>query len=136
MTTELFSDDWIQKWQARINASSTYRASAAKWEWPLVVRVRPDAAAGLPAGRSIYLDLWHGECREARAATPADIDRATFVMSGDVATWRGLLEGKLDPLAAIMMRKLSLDKGSATSLLGYVNAAKALVAAAAQAQRD
>ena len=48
--------------------------------------------------RAIYLDLWHGECREARAATEEDLEKAPYVVSADPYTWKLIFERKLEPI--------------------------------------
>lgn len=130
---ELFSAPWLTAWQRELNASAAYRDAAAQWEWPLILSMtdegRPDGGEG--AERSAYLDLWRGKCREARPAEKADEEIAGFIISGSIAVWRQVLDGRLEVVSAIMLRRLSLDKGSVASLLGYIGAAKALVVTAA-----
>ena len=99
-THELFGDAWAAAWRLELNASATYREAAARWEGPLVL-----AIAG---GGGAWADLFHGECRAARAATPADLAQAPFVIRGEAETWRRLLAGKVDPLFALMGGKLKL----------------------------
>jgi putative sterol carrier protein len=129
---ELFSAPWLAAWQRELNASAAYRDAAAQWEWPLILSITAEEPqAGDSPERSAYLDLWHGTCREARPALDTDEEHARFVISGSIAVWRQVLDGRLEVVSAIMLRRLSLDKGSVASLLGYIGAAKALVVTAA-----
>lgn len=130
---ELFSAPWLAAWQRELNASAAYRDAAAQWEWPLILSITAEDPQAGDEGpdRSAYLDLWHGICREARPAAALDEESARFIISGSIAVWRQVLDGRLEVVSAIMLRRLSLDKGSVASLLGYIGAAKALVVTAA-----
>ncbi|HKW44334.1 MAG TPA: hypothetical protein VJN22_01675 [Candidatus Eremiobacteraceae bacterium] len=130
---ELFSAPWLAAWQRELNASAAYRDAAAQWEWPLILSIVDEGRQRGDGGaeRSAYLDLWHGTCRDARPAGASDEESARFIISGSIAVWRQVLDGRLEVVSAIMLRRLSLDKGSVASLLGYIGAAKALVVTAA-----
>jgi putative sterol carrier protein len=129
---ELFSAPWLEAWQRELNESAAYRDAAAQWEWPLILSITGDGHEAIDEPeRSAYLDLWHGKCREARPAARTDEESARFIISGSIAVWRQVLDGRLEVVSAIMLRRLSLDKGSVASLLGYIGAAKALVVTAA-----
>ena len=130
---ELFSAPWLAAWQRELNASAAYRDAAAQWEWPLILSITPEDPRPGDDGpeRSAYLDLWHGMCRDARPAAPQDEESARFIIRGSLAVWRQVLDGRLEVVSAIMLRRLRLDKGSVASLLGYIGAAKALVVTAA-----
>src|SRR5450755_1078263 len=135
---ELFSAPWLAAWQRELNASAAYRDAAAQWEWPLILSITAEDPQAGDEGpdRSAYLDLWHGSCREARPAAASDEQSARFIISGSIAVWRQVLDGRLEVVSAIMLRRLSLDKGSVASLLGYIGAAKALVVTAAALDTD
>ncbi|HEY5094960.1 MAG TPA: SCP2 sterol-binding domain-containing protein [Candidatus Eremiobacteraceae bacterium] len=135
---ELFSAPWLHAWQRELNDNAAYRDAAAQWEWPLILSITSEGQQGGAAGseRSAYLDLWHGQCRAARPAERADEESARFIISGSIAVWRQVLDGRLEVVSAIMLRRLSLDKGSVASLLGYIGAAKALVVTAAALDTD
>ncbi len=128
MSLDLFGADWLNAWQRELNANVAYRDAAAQWEWPLIL-----CACGEDGSQKVcaYLDLWRGECREARPAIAQDDERARFSISGSFAVWKQVLDGRLEVVSAIMLRRLTLDKGSVSSLLGYIGAAKALVVTAA-----
>ncbi len=128
MPHELFTPAWIAAWAQRLNASADYQQAARAWEWPLILEVEEESAHG--AGRQIYLDLWRGACREARAANVADFARVPYILSATREHWEQTLRGELDPLLAIARGKLKLQKGSLLTLARYSNAAKQLVATA------
>ncbi|MBE3590379.1 MAG: SCP2 sterol-binding domain-containing protein [Firmicutes bacterium] len=127
---ELFTPEWIRAYRQALNANEGYRQAAADWEWPLVLLVDADPARGLEEPRGIYLDLYRGECREARAATREDAESAPYVISGDLATWRQVIAGELELIAAMMRGKLRLERGDLAFLAGYMAAALELIKSA------
>ena len=122
------SQEWVQALKAELNRSKAYREAAKTWEgdfWFIV-----DKGPGLPEPLTMYMDLWHGECREAYAvkrkmAAPA------FVVEAPLATWRRVLEHKVDPIQAIITRQLKL-KGNMVKVLKAPKAAVELVQSAAR----
>ena len=129
MLFPVFSDDWARACAEVLNQRDGYRTAAATWEGAILLMM---TAIGPDRGeRRVFLDLWHGDCRLARAAGPEDEAAARYVLSGTVIAWRQVLTGSQAPLVAIMTGKLRLTKGSLVELIPYVNAAKELVAAAA-----
>jgi putative sterol carrier protein len=127
--TEILTDAWAKEWGEALNASSSYRAVAASWEGAVLVAVRGDPGHGIEE-RAVFLDLWHGTCREARATRPGDLEAARYALTADAGTWAGLLAGTLDPMAAVMGGALDLTKGSVASLFPHLAAARELVAVA------
>jgi putative sterol carrier protein len=123
----LFSEAWAKACQDEINNSAAYREAAATWEDAVAFAM--DREHG---GRAVFVDLWHGECREARLAQPGDLDRAPYVIRGDEDTWHAVLEGRMEPLQALMMGKLKLEKGNIGSLAFHIRSARELVACASR----
>jgi putative sterol carrier protein len=130
MDAYLFSDAWAKACRDELNASAAYREAGATWEGA-VVFIREDGEAH----RGVYVDLWHGECREAREIEGGDLDRAPYVIRGDEAAWSGVLGGSLDPLMALVTGKLKLVKGSLGTLAFQIKSARELVAAASRVQQ-
>jgi putative sterol carrier protein len=126
---QVFSDAWARACAELLNRQDGYRSAAAGWEVTVMLTMSSIEADG--SERRVFLDLWRGECREARAAGPEDEALARYVLSGTVAAWQQVLTGRVAPLFAIMSGKLRLTKGSLMELFPYVTAAKELVAAAA-----
>jgi putative sterol carrier protein len=131
MSHEVFTHDWAVAWGEAIRASDGYRTAAQRWQWPMIITMAPDPGLDLPE-RSVFLDLFEGDCREARSATETDRAAVRYILSGDFHTWKQVLERDLEPILALMMGKLKLEKGSLASLIPYVTAARELVAAASQ----
>lgn len=121
--SEPFSPPWIAAWAAALRQSDSYRAAARNWEGAVVLEQAPGRGESPDAARSVFLDLWRGECRAAREATAADREAARYVISGPRASWERVLHGELSPTMAIMRGALSLAKGSLGGLLPHVGAA-------------
>jgi putative sterol carrier protein len=134
MKLELFTEAWAQQAASVLQASEGYKTAAKTWEGAMVMTMQADASLGIPEARSVYFDLWHGECRAARAANAGDIASAPYVISADAFTWKQVLEGKLEPIAGLLRGKLKLVKGNMAVLARYVLAAKELVLGATQVE--
>lgn len=127
MSYEFPSEEWLNALCERINSSETYRQAAAKWEGDLTFVV--EAALGVKADTYLYMDLWHGECRGVSFGTrPAD---SVFRITAPYPTWKRVIEGKVDPIRAIMTKQLQVD-GPMTRILKSPKAAVELVNCARQ----
>lgn len=124
----VFSHEWASACARLLNGQDGYRASAATWEATLVLTMTSIGADG--SERRVYLDLYRGECREARSAAAEDEALARYVLSGTAAAWEQVLTGSVPPLLAIMSGKLVIAKGGLMELMPYVGAARELVSAA------
>lgn len=130
-TFELFSAPWADAYRDAVNANEAYRKAASDWEGPIALHLGKDPAHGVDADRAVLLDLWHGECRGAKAVTAEEAEaEADYVIRGDRATWMRILDGDLNPLKALMFGRLKLTKGRLRDLLPYTRAAKELVESA------
>ena len=130
MAAEIFTDDWARLWGDSINANEDYRKAATKWEGAIAMIMTPDADMGIPDERIVIADLWHGDCRNAKAAGAAELEEAPYLIKAEPAAWKSVLAGKTDPIVGLMGGKLKLAKGSLFALLPYAKAAKELVRSA------
>jgi putative sterol carrier protein len=124
-----FTPDWAAAFHTAVNASADYRAAAAGWTWSVALALDPAPALGYPDAVAVALDLDRGTCRGARLVPAAAADTA-FVLRGDYPTWKAIVRGALDPMAAVATGKLAVDRGALTTLMLHVGAARALVAVA------
>lgn len=127
---EIFTDSWARAWGEELGRSEVYRTAAVGWEGEVLLVLEGGDGLALEGDRPVLLDLWHGECRDARTATPADLEVAPFELRAAAGVWKRLLDGNLDPLFALMSGKLKLARGNVAQLLPYAQAAKEMVAAA------
>jgi putative sterol carrier protein len=127
---DLFSQEWANAAAVVLAASAGYQKAAATWEGAMIFTLQADPSLGLPEPRSVYFDLWHGQCRLAKAAEATDFDKAQYIVSADAFTWKQVVGGSLEPIAGLLRGKLKLTKGNMAVLARYVLAAKELVACA------
>ncbi|MBK8024655.1 MAG: DUF1298 domain-containing protein [Chloroflexi bacterium] len=126
---KLFSPDWSAAMREAINGSSAYRAASTGWTagaLALVVEAAPNHGMNEPAG--VLLDLYRGNCRNARSVTPAEAMRAaSFVIQASYDAWMDALDGRFPPLVMLTTGRLSLKKGLMLRLLPFTKSATELV---------
>jgi putative sterol carrier protein len=120
------STEWVEAFAQRINASETYREAAATWEGAIAFVFQAEPDRGVPSDVWALLDLWHGECRDARIVDPDEGGAAPYVIRAPYTRWRSILEGELDPVKAMMQGKLKV-RGNLATIIRYVRAANELV---------
>ena len=129
-----FSQPWADAFCDAINASVAYRESARGWTWPLALVLERAPEYGYAEDTAVVLDLDRGECRSARVLPAAHAD-APFAVRGPYDAWKAVARGALDPVAGIMLRRLTLV-GPLATLLAHVQSARELVSCAARVETD
>ena len=117
------SDPWVKALMEDLNASQAYLDAARNWEGDFYFIIEPAGSMAGPV--TLYMDLWHGKCREAFELDGAGRE-PVFRLSGPVATWKKVITKKLDPMAALMTGQLKLT-GNMAMVMRNVRAAKELV---------
>jgi putative sterol carrier protein len=128
MTISFPSDEWVKAAMIELNQSAAYKEAAKGWEGDMDFVV-----TALPDGRKevvLYMDLWHGSCREAYEVTDAK-SKAEFTIMAPLPVWRKVLEGKLDPIRGLVSRQLKM-KGNMMKVMKAPKAAIELVNACAK----
>lgn len=111
------SEDWLNALQDVLNSDERYAQVASNWEGDLLVVIEPDdgPTPGLPM--TFYLDLWHGRCREVRVIRQEDeVPDATFSMSAKLRSILRIFQGELDPMQAMLTRRLHVQGNMAYML--------------------
>ena len=121
---EFASDEWAKAFMEKINESEAYAQAAKTWEGDFYFIVQ--AGDKVPEPIYIYVDLWHGKCREAFSTRDASVKDPVFRMSGPLENWRRVIEKKLDPLQGLLTRQFTL-KGDMVKVMRAVKAAQELV---------
>jgi putative sterol carrier protein len=127
------SDAWVKALMEELNRSAAYAEAAQTWEGDFYFIV--DAGGSLTQPVILYMDLWHGKCREAFEVTDQSVKNPVFRMSAAPATWRKVLTKKLDPIQGLMTGQLKL-KGNMAMVMKSVKAAKELVEATTRVETD
>jgi putative sterol carrier protein len=100
--------------QRKLNSDQRYSVIAQSWEGDLLFEIEP--GGNLKHDVTMYLDLWHGECR--KVAFGADAGRhplPRFTLRSEYGNFAAVLLGKMDPMTAMLTNKLRIH-GS----LGYM----------------
>ena len=100
------TQSWLDKVIQYLNDDEKYGKVAVKWEGDIIIVVQPSGI--LEEELRIYMDLWHGECHAGRFLATDDEQEAKFVLS---TTWDNILRilnGELDPMQAMLTRKLGV----------------------------
>jgi putative sterol carrier protein len=99
------SEEWIKALKERLNNNPTYAEIARNWEGDLFFQVEwPD---GSPP-TLLYIDLWHGQCRDAYRVTDPS-QKAAFRLAAPIGNFVKILKGQLDPMQAMVTGKLKVQ---------------------------
>ncbi len=117
------TDEWVKAFMADLNVSRAYLEAAKNWEGDFYFIIEPGGELMQPV--ILYMDLWHGRCREAFAVN-GRVKEPVFRLSGPVETWKKVMTKQLDPIQAMMTGQLRLT-GNFAMIMRNVRAAKELV---------
>ncbi len=118
------SDAWIKAMMEDLNQSQAYAEAAKNWEGDFYFIIEPGGSLDYTV--ILYMDLWHGKCREAFEVTDPEARKPAFRLSGPVQTWKKVMTRQLDPMQAMMTGQLRLQ-GNMAMVMKNVRAAKELV---------
>jgi putative sterol carrier protein len=108
------SVEWLKALEEKLNSDERYGEIAKNWEGDLFFFIEPEG--NLKDTLTLYLDLWHGKCRKAEFQPgPESHPKPTFILRSPYNNFTGILQGRLDPMTAMMTSKLKVS-GS----LGYM----------------
>jgi putative sterol carrier protein len=121
------SPEWAAEFKKVVQSSAAYKQAAATWTFgPVALLTKADPSIGLPEDVGMWLDIERGNCSDVRVVPKAEAEKAPFCITGEYARWKSVLRKELDPIKAMMQKKLEL-KGQMTTIVKYVNASKELV---------
>lgn len=116
---------WLEQLQEGLNQSAAYAEAAKNWEGDMYFVVESKGST-LSSDVYMYMDLWHGKCRGVDISTDPNAHKPAFTIKGDVKTFRSVIEDGLDPIKAMLTRKLKLT-GNMAKIMRNVKAANQLV---------
>jgi len=116
MAYPFLSPEWLQALKDKLNSDAQYARIAKNWEGDIMFYVEP-ADPDQPPAR-LYLDLWHGRCREAFPVAESQMDelKPAFILRAPYAIFQRILSSKLDPMQAMITRKLKVQGSMAYML--------------------
>ena len=103
------NQEWLDNLETCLNTNEKYARIAINWEGDLAFDIKADGA--LENDLFVYLDLWHGKCRGVKFVPADQKIEADFVLSAPFSNFVRVLKGEIEPMQAMMTRKLSV-KGS------------------------
>jgi putative sterol carrier protein len=124
MTIKFPSDEWIKALCEQLNANEAYAQAAKNWEGDFYFIVEPKGSLTEPV--YLYMDLWHGKCRDAFMTQNPDEKDPEYLLSAPMSTWRRVIEKQLDPIQGMMTRKIKL-KGNMVKIMKVPKAAVEIV---------
>jgi putative sterol carrier protein len=133
MALKFPSDAWIKALMQDLNKSAAYADAAKTWEGDFYFIIEPSGKVEKPL--ILYMDLWHGKCREAFEVTDESAKAPVFRMSAPLATWKKVLTKQLDPIQGLVTGQLRL-KGNMAMVMKSIKAAKELVEACTRVETE
>jgi putative sterol carrier protein len=118
------SEEWIKLFKEALNSNAAYEDAAKTWEGDFLFVVQPDSS--LKERTVLYVDLWHGKCRDVALYTSGEMRQTAFIYEGPYGNWVKLIKKEIDPIQGLLTGKFKL-KGDMLKVLRAVRAAKELV---------
>jgi putative sterol carrier protein len=107
MDTEFPGEAWVDALKKKLNSDNKYEQIARNWEGDLLFLIEPDELLSEPL--VIYLDLWHGKCREAAVLKDQGSLQPAFGLKGPYRNFVAVLTGEWQTMQALLTRKLKLE---------------------------
>ncbi|HEY47262.1 MAG TPA: hypothetical protein G4O14_10815 [Anaerolineae bacterium] len=113
------SEEYVQAVMDVLNQDEQYAQIARNWEGDILFVIEPDKgieSVDLPM--TFYFDLWHGKCREARVIDleEEEVPDAAYTLTAPQANCLRILRGELDPMQAMITRRLKVEGSMAYML--------------------
>ena len=106
--------EWLNELDAKLNTDTRYAEIAKKWEGDMIIVVEPEG--NLKEKKIYYLDLWHGKCRGVAELKDVSEKKAAFVLTATYENIKRIMTSKLDPMQAMLTRKLSVQGSMAVMM--------------------
>jgi putative sterol carrier protein len=108
------SPEWLKALADKLNSDARYAEIARKWEGDFCIVVEPSGP--LKEQQNYYLDLWHGTCRKAELLPNFEGIKPAFLLTATYDNITKILTGSLDPMQAMMTRKLHVQGNMAVMM--------------------
>ena len=109
MAYDFASKDWLEAYKDALNGElgKEWQQAAEEWEGDFLFVITSDNRFSDTV--HYYIDLWHGECRKTEMIMDSDkLPEAEFQYIGTYSNWEKLLNGEIDPIRGLLMRKFKL----------------------------
>lgn len=104
------SSEWLDALKEKLNNDEKYAQTAQKWEGEIVFNIEPGGP--IKENMIFFTDLWHGECRDAfMVESEEELKKLkpAYVLTSPYMTFVRVLKGQLDPMQAMITRKLKVQ---------------------------
>ncbi len=127
------TEAWIKRLADECNKSRVDREAAKAWEGDIYFVV--EAEGHLKYNVYMYMDLYHGQCRQAFVPKDYTTLNPEFWISGPVSVWKEIAETNMDLIKALLTRKLAL-KGNISKIMRQARATQVLVQCSTNFETD
>lgn len=107
MAAKFPNEEWLQNLVEKLNSDDRYAQIARNWEGDLLFEIEPDGP--LSEKVYIYLDLWHGKCRDAYVVKDQERPHSAYILKAPYGNFVRVLKGELDPMQAMVTRRLKVQ---------------------------
>ena len=107
--------EWLEALKEKLNNDEQYARIAKKWEGDMLCQLTPDDR--LAEEILLYVDLWHGKCREVAVWDEIGDKAPAFILKAVYGNFLSILQGKLDPRSAMFTGKLDVKGNIATIIV-------------------
>jgi putative sterol carrier protein len=115
------SEEWVQAWVERANASAEFEASGAGWDGVVGAVIEADPASGFGETVCIRLEGRNGKwLRHSYGRDLTQLEGATFVLRAPYARWKQIVRQELSPVKALFQGKLRIQ-GHLPTILRWVD---------------
>jgi Putative sterol carrier protein len=126
------SPQWAEAFCKALNVYKEYREAAKDWIWDVVF-----VASNIPSevvnavaqlmglsgvtsnAGAMKFRLRNGTCQGSEFYIDASKADADYILEADYSLWKDLIQGKVDPVGAILSRKIRVKKGSFLTLVQF-----------------
>ena len=116
------SDDWAELFKSAANADKEMAKAGKGFDATIQFIIQK---AGKRGDLPFWIHMKDGKILELH---PGEEKKCDYTISGDYAIWREIVEGRQDPLQAIMVKKLVFE-GNMQIIMKYIKAVNLLMEA-------
>ena len=106
--------EWLNELDVKLNTDTRYADIAKNWEGDMIILIEPEG--NLKEKQIYYIDLWHGKCRGVADLKDVTEKKAAFVLKATYENIKRIMTGKLDPMQAMLTRKLLVQGNMAVMM--------------------
>lgn len=114
MTAIFPTQEWLKEFETKLNSDDRYAQIARNWEGDMYFVIEPEG--NLKTQVVMYLDLWHGKCRGTEMVQDIQTHSPAFTLKAGYGNFARVLKGELDPMQAMLTRKLDVKGNMATMM--------------------